>query len=186
LTVLADSTAEPYVTGVGFHCYAGSIDAHDSIHESYPGKQVWVTECGDGDWETDPFGGKMWLLIETMRRWGSGVLLWNVAMKIAGGPGKCEDCRGVLSVESGTGVWLRNVQYNALGHFSRFVRPGAVRIGDRGGPGDVMRVAFRNPDGTPVRVVWNRQAQDVALKVTWSGRYVESSVVAGAAATLRW
>ena len=54
----------------------------------------------------------------------------------------------------------RNAEYYTLGHLARFVQPGAVRIastsfGTTGWNGQVMDVAFRNPDGSTVLVAHN-------------------------------
>lgn len=45
----------------------------------------------------------------------------------------------------------RNVEYYALGHISRYVRPGAVRIDSSQEQGKIENVAFRNPG-------WNDRA----------------------------
>ena len=54
----------------------------------------------------------------------------------------------------------RNAEYYTLGHLARFVRPGAIRVastsfGTTGWNGQVMDVAFVNPDGSTVLVAHN-------------------------------
>jgi glucosylceramidase len=189
LRVLGDAAAEPYVAGAAFHCYGGTPDAQARIHAAYPSKDVWVTECSDGDWETDPFRSKMWLLVESMRHWARGVILWNLAMTIPGGPSLpdgCKTCRGVVAVDPATGSWLPTVQFHALGHFSRFVRPGAVRIASDGGPGGLGHVAFRNADGTHVLVVSNQGKAGAAFSVVMGGKSFSYQLAGGGAVTLRW
>jgi len=189
LTVLADSTAGPYVSGAAFHCYAGTPDAQDQIPAAYPGKDVWMTECSDGDWETAPFNSKMWLLVESTRHWSRGVILWNLAMTIPGGPalpGGCTSCRGVISVDPATGTWLADVQYYALGHFSRFVRPGAVRVASDGGPAGLEQVAFRNTDGSHVLIVSNQGTAAAMFDVAMGTQSFAYPLAAGGAVTLRW
>lgn len=53
--------------------------------------------------------------------------------------------------------WYKNADYFLLGQFSRFIRPGAVRIScERGSPKTVTAVAFENPDGSIVVVLVNQ------------------------------
>ena len=53
----------------------------------------------------------------------------------------------------------READYYVLGHLAAFVKPGAVRIGTTVGTtgwnGQIMDVAFRNPDGSTVVLVNN-------------------------------
>jgi glucosylceramidase len=189
LSVLGDATAGPFVAGAAFHCYGGQPSAQDAIQAAYPGKDVWMTECSDGDWVPNPFGSKMWLLAESTRHWAKGVILWNLAMTLPGGPalpGGCTSCRGIVAVDPATGTWLPTVQYYALGHFSRFVRPGAVRIGSDGGPSGLEQVAFRNTDGTHVLVVSNQGTAAAAFSVVTGVQTFSYQLAGGGAVTLRW
>jgi glucosylceramidase len=45
--------------------------------------------------------------------------------------------------------------YYYLTHFSRFIRPGAYRIGSSGGSEQLNFTAFKNPDGSVILVVIN-------------------------------
>ena len=90
-------------------------------------------------------------VIGVPRNWGQSVVLWNLALDERNGPfiGGCDDCRGVVTVND-DGTVTKELEYWALGHASRFVRPGAVRIGssqpaDRDRPGEgLTNVAFAN------------------------------------------
>jgi glucosylceramidase len=101
------------------------------------------------------------LEVGVTRNWARSVDNWNLALDPSGGPhlGGCGTCTGVITVGPGQTV-ARNAEYYALGHLSRFVRPGAVRIGSTsfgttGWNGQITDVAFRNPDGTTVLVAHN-------------------------------
>ncbi len=74
--------------------------------------------------------------------------------------GGCATCAGILTAGPGDTV-TPDAEYYTLGHLSRFVKPGAVRIastsfGTTGSNGQVMDVAFRDPDGTTVLVPTTR------------------------------
>jgi glucosylceramidase len=185
--VLADSVAKPYVDGTAFHCYAGNIAVQETIHTAFPDRTIWHTECAAGPWEDDPFGGKMWLFIESSRNWTTGVVLWNLATKLFGGPGVsggCDTCLGVFLVEANQVV--RHVQYYALAHFTRFLKPGATRIGSSGGPANLRQVAFVNPDGSIVLVAHNPTALNMTIPLAYAGYNAEFVLPGGAAVTLVW
>ena len=59
------------------------------------------------------------------------------------------DNRGVVTIDTRSGAVTRNVEYYALAHASRFVRPGARRIASTAGVDGLENVAFRN--GSPYR-----------------------------------
>src|SRR6185437_5101559 len=85
----------------------------------------------------------------------------------------------------------RNAEYYALGHLARFVRPGAVRIastsfGTTGWNGQVMDVAFRNPDGSRVLVAHNENDNPQAFGLTVNGRSFTYTLPGGALATFVW
>ena len=193
LTVLADSAARRYVSGVAWHCYAGDVAAQDTVHAAYPDEDAWFTECSGGSW-APVFGDNLrWtvstLIIKSVRNWARGVALWNLALDENGGPhlGGCGNCRGVLTINSATGAVTRNEEYYALAHASQFVRPGARRIASSTDVGGLQTVAFRNvDDGSKVLVVVNTVQGEVAFAVHTNGRIIGYVIRGGAVATIRW
>lgn len=61
-----------------------------------------------------------------------------------------------MTVPSGSFYYTKNVEYFALGHLSKFVKPGAVRLETNSFGWDQLHaVAFVNTDGTTVIVAAN-------------------------------
>ena len=193
LQVLADPTANPYVAGVAWHCYAGDVAAQTQVHNAYPDKETYFTECSGGDWkpywaETLPWYMRN-LIIGTTRGWAKGVLLWNIALDENHGPhtGGCTDCRGVVTINSATGTVTRNFDYYALAHVSRFVRPGARRIDSTSGLDGIESVAFQNSDDHSMAlVVVNSATAERRFTVTSAGQSFEHSMPAASVATFVW
>ncbi len=192
LGVLADSLARRYISGVAWHCYAGDVAAQSRVHEAHPDKDTWFTECSGGAWAPN-FGDNLkWnvrtLIIGATRHWARGVMLWNLALDERHGPhaGGCNDCRGVVTIDSATGAVTRNEEYYALAHASRFVRPGAVRIASSSGVNDIETVAFRNRDGTKVLIAVNSADVARTLAIQATGGRFPVTLPAGAVATYRW
>jgi glucosylceramidase len=192
LTALANPAAARFIKGVAWHCYGGDVSAQAKVHAAHPDKETFFTECSGGGWRP---GWRVGLsdmirnlMIGSTRNWAKGVLLWNLALDPKAGPhkGGCDNCRGVVTVDPKTGAVTRNLEYYALGHLSRFVRPGAVRIASTSADGAIETVAFRNPDKSTVVLAYN--ASDKAtrnLSVRLDGRTVGLRLPAGAAMTLR-
>lgn len=152
LTVLANAQAARYVSGVAWHCYAGDVSAQQIVHDRHPDKDTWLTECSGGAWAPSWSDDLVWfvgtLVIGSTRDWARGVLLWNLALDENDGPhtGGCNNCRGLVTIDSQHGTVTRNVDYYALAHVSKFVRPGARRIASATGVNGLKSVAFQNAD----------------------------------------
>ena len=193
LTVLADSAARRYVSGVAWHCYAGDVGVQETVHAAYPSKDVYFTECSGGAWAT-AFGDNLkWfvgtLVIGSTRGWAKGVALWNLALDENDGPhrGGCGNCRGVITINSASGFVTRNVEYYALAHASKFVRPGAHRIASSTNVGGLQSVAFKNADdGSKVLIVLNTAASETVFAIHTGGKAILYAMPAGAVVTFRW
>lgn len=193
LEVLADSGARRFVAGVAWHCYGGDVSAQSIVHDKYPEKDVYFTECSGGDWAPKFADNLVWnvrtLIIGATRNWARGVLMWNLALDEKHGPhtGGCGDCRGVVTINSTDGSIVRNEEYYAFAHASRFVRPGAARISSSSGVEGIESVAFQNADdGSIALIVVNTNSAEKAFAVRVGGRMFTSTLLAGAVATFRW
>ncbi len=172
MQVLADPDAAAYVDGVAWHCYGGKVAAQSAVHDAHPEKLAILSECSGGDWEPVRSGGMLWLarnlILDAIRNWAGGVVLWNLALDQNRGPhrGGCDTCRGVVTIDSDTGAVSRNHEYWALAHFSRFVRPGAVRIATAGEADGLYHVGFVNvDDASIVLVAVNERREETALNI---------------------
>lgn len=191
-SVLADPKARAFLSGVAWHCYAGDVSAQAPVTAAHPDKEVFLTECSGGEWAPkfdDSFSWMVENLIIGSTRGGSrGVLMWNLALDEKFGPhrGGCSDCRPVVTIDSRTGAVTRTQEYYAFGHASRFVKPGAVRIGSPAKVGDLRTVAFQNRDGGRVLIALNLGAQPASFAIVDRGRRFKASLPARAAGTFTW
>lgn len=192
LTVLADAKAKAFLTGVAWHCYAGDVSAQEAVRAAHPNKEVFFTECSGGEWAPKFDDSFSWmvetLIIGSTRGGARGVLMWNLALDEKFGPhkGGCGDCRPVVTIDSQTGAITRTQEYYAFGHASRFVRPGAVRIGSPAKVGDLRTVAFRNRDGGHVLIVLNVGQAPASFAIGDGALRFKASLPARAAGTFTW
>ena len=191
LTVLADPVARQYVSGVAWHCYEGDVPAQTPVHDAYPDKDAWETECSGGEWSPKYAEVLAWmtdkLIIGASNNWARGSLLWNLALDPQHGPhtGGCTDCRGVITIDPATGAITRNVEYYVLGHASRFVLPGAYRVATSKRGDEVEAAAFLNRDGSRVAIL-HRKSGEGPVSIAIDGERYAVAMPDGSVATLRW
>lgn len=177
--ILADPKARPYVWGVGYHWYetwAGGAPMHRNlaaVHEAYPDVNLLMTEgCIEKfdaarlqDWANgERYAGQM---IADLNAGACGWIDWNMLLDSRGGPNhKNNFCFAPLHADD-AGRLVFTPIYSAIGHFSRYIRPQARRIGATTSRSTLDATAFRNADGSLAIVVLNRSdgAQRYRLQV---------------------
>jgi len=194
-TIMSNGTAASYTSGTAWHCYAGSPSAMTNFHNSYPNKDIYETECSGGTWEgsnwPNGFQNTVELGINSARNWAKSVVRWGLALDPNGNPhvnspDSCNGCRGIVSIDQNSGNVTYNSDYYGLGHFSKFVAPNAYRIDSNSfGGGNIEDVAFKNPDGSKVLVVYNGGGTNT-FQVNWNNEAFSYTLPAGATATFKW
>jgi glucosylceramidase len=191
LEVLNDVDARNYIDGTAWHCYGGDYENQSTVYNSYPGKNIYFTECSGGGWDTNFASVLTWnfenLFIGSTRHWARTVLLWNLALDEDDGPhiGGCNNCRGVITV--GMNDYILNPEYYIIGHLSKFVMPGAHRISSDHISEDLDSVAFINPDGSIILIVLNKSNSSQEIAVNWKGQhFVYENLPQRSVVTLKW
>ncbi len=193
------SPAARWVSGIAYHCYYGDPSAMTALHEQFPGEGIYQTECSGSQSAVpaDTFSDTLkWharnLEIGSTRNWAKTVVNWNLALDPSGGPhvGGCGTCTGILTAGPGDTV-TPDAEYYALGQLSRFVQPGAVRIastsfGTTGWNGQIMDVAFVNPDGSTVLVAHNENDNPQSFSVSENGQSFNYGLPGDSLATFVW
>jgi glucosylceramidase len=173
--VLSDEAAATYITGTAWHCYSGNLIAMDAIHRAFPQQEIYETECSTG-----PQGIAAYSAIEVIlgstSYWARTATLWNIALDSEGGPkiGQgCIRCTGLLTVNRAHGSYTLIGDYYQLGHFSKFITPGAYHVETttticRFCPDNLESVAFTNADGSKILVVYNHATAASTFRVRQS------------------
>ena len=192
IDVLDDPQANPYVAGSAFHGYAGDVSAQSTVHDAHPDKEIYLTEI-TGTESADNFSDNLvWglrnIVIGGARNWARTALYWNLALDENSDPhlGGCDNCRGVVTVDSSSGSVTPNEEFYTLAHASKFVQPGAVRIDSRFLSGTLETVAFENPDGSKVLLALNPGNATRSFRVVEGGEHFAYSLPGKAVATFVW
>jgi len=192
IQVMSDAKAAAYAAGTATHCYGGVATAQLELHERFPEKEIWMTECSGGDWQKgNLLEQQVRLIITSTRNWAKTVVLWNLALDQNHEPylGGCTTCRGVVTLNHAsfpTQV-IRTVDFTALAHVSKFLKPGSRRIASSSfDQGSLEDVAFQNPDGSIVLLVLNSSGAPLSFNIAWRGEFASYKLSSGAVATFCW
>jgi O-glycosyl hydrolase len=195
-TIFADSSAASYAYGTAWHVYSGGPISQTLVHNDFPGKKAFISEATGGTWQANNnealFDSLDTWVINGTRNWANGVMLWNIALDENMGPLNSDTngipmMRGLVTINQSTGAVTYNVDYYALGHASKFVKPGAYRIYSNSfGQGSVENVAFQNPDGSKVLIVYNSGTTSQTFTVADGTEAFDYSLGQNAGVTFKW
>jgi glucosylceramidase len=187
-TILKDPKAAQYVWGIGYHWYepwSGGDQMFDNVklvHETFPTKPLLFTE-GTVD-SFKPQEITSWRLGEAYGRsmindFNSGAVGWtdwNVLLDENGGPNHVGNfCFAPVHADTKTGELTYTNSYYYIGHFSKFIRPGARRIASSPSRSALLSTAFINPDGKVSVVVMNKSDQKISYFLWLDGNAAEVS-----------
>jgi len=189
-TILDDPEANNYIDGTAFHLYAGDISTLSYIHDLYPAKNLYFTEqytSSDGN-----FGGDLkWhiknVIIGSMRNWSKIALEWNLANDADFKPhtdGGCTTCKGAITVNSSES-FTRNVSYYIIGHASKFIPSGSMRIYSSLS-GNLTTAAFLTPEGDKVLLVLNDSNKTEFFNIKYDYKWCTVSLNSNEVATYIW
>ncbi|MFH6995198.1 glycoside hydrolase family 30 beta sandwich domain-containing protein [Flavobacterium sp. FlaQc-48] len=190
LTILKDAKANPFVAGSAFHLYEGDISALSTVHDAFPKKDLYFTEQYTGSkssFESDLKWSVKNVVIGSMRNWSVNALSWGLAndeFYKPFTPGGCSTCKGALMIDQAQNI-KREVGYYIIGHASKFVPEGSVRIGSNIS-GNLYNVAFKTPSGQIVLLVENDGTTTASFNIKYNQKQISTTLNAGAVATYVW
>jgi glucosylceramidase len=205
--VQADATAKGFLTVVGVQW--GVLDDLNAGKVSFNGLPVWATEhkCGNYPWNpssgcgdtsdscptydstqapnNQAYGVESWKYIRNAITKGkvTAYNAWNMVLDTVGNG--LDTCRNwnqdaLLTVDTSAKTLGATPTYCVFRHFSQFVQVGATVVSTSGGDA----VAFKNPDGSLVAVMYNSGAANSAYVVSIGGQKLQFSMPANGWATV--
>jgi glucosylceramidase len=173
-----DPEASKYVWGMGFHWYetwAGGqpmFENVEKVNEAYPSKKLLFTEgCNE---RFDPAKYQFWpnaerygkSIINDFNKGTVGWTDWNILLDQTGGPNHVGNfCFAPIHADTSTGELIYTPSYYYIGHFSKFIRPGAKRVSTTVSRSLILSTSFLNNDGKMVTVVMNQSKQRITYNL---------------------
>ncbi len=178
--VYSDPEAARYVWGCGFHWYVEDhFDHVGLLHDAYPDKQLLFTEgCQEGGphrGEWAPAERYARSILSDLNHWTVGWIDWNLLLDDTGGPNHVGNfCSAPMLADRAKGRLEPQASFDYLGHFSRFIRPGAQRVLCSASTETLACTAALNEDGRVAVVVMNRteHAPQFLLRIDGLGTVV--------------
>lgn len=179
--ILSDPEAAKYVWGIGFHWYEDWKDGIPmynnvkAVNEAYPDKNLIFTEGCNEKYDLTRIVSEDPKLAE---RYGKSMINdfnngtvawtdWNILLDETGGPNHVGNlCFSPVHGDTKTDKLTFTNSYYYIGHFSKFIRPGAKRISSVSSANNLMTTAFLNEDGSIVIVVLNQGDKEISFSIT--------------------
>ncbi|WP_188407032.1 glycoside hydrolase family 30 protein [Psychroflexus salis] len=177
-TIFEDPDASKYAWGIGFHWYetwTGGLPKYDNlknINESFPSKNMLFTEgCQEG------FDIEKMFYWPNAERYGNSIINdfnsgvvgwtdWNILLDERGGPNHVENfCFAPIHADTKKGQLIYTPTYYYIGHFSKFIQPGALRVSTTTSRSTIESTSFKNKNGNMVTVVMNPTNKKVVYKL---------------------
>jgi glucosylceramidase len=207
-TVLSDPAAQKYVASLPYHGYDfRNFEVIANLHKKYPELPLWMTEICWAyeagaprhvslpryDWED----GDFWVnqILSDLEVGAAAWIYWNMILDEKGGPWAISPVHGnpdpnvqhpVVIINRQTKQVTYTGLYYYLAHFSKFVRPGAVRVETSGNVKGVRCVAFKTPAGGMVAQLVNSRKADTEVGLEAGGRTLQVALPAISITTLQW
>jgi glucosylceramidase len=182
--------------GITWHCYQGN----PAVMQLYSRVNQIMDECSN---ELPHFPASL-IAIEAFRDGASVAAVWNIALDSHGGPVQppnhaCTGCIGIATVNPSTHNFRFTNRFFQLGQISHYVEAGATRIGTTSNdetsyvsstrsfsPG-LAEVAFKNPSGVRVLIVYNGSTAAIHYGIDWRNMALpEQRINPGETITFRW
>ncbi len=181
--VLDDPAAARYVWGVGFHWYVGdNFDNVKRVKEAYPQTHLLFTEGCNGPFDAAKINDWKWgeiyaqSMVNDFNNGAEGWTDWNVLLDEKGGPNHVQNyCFAPIHADTKTGELTYQNAYYYIGHFSKFIRPGAKRIISSSSTDRLLTTAFLNPDGKIAVVVLNLSGQAQPFSLWSAGKAAKTT-----------
>lgn len=191
---MIDDETAGMIEGIAFHWYSGDhFESLDMARTLFPNKKLMGSECCalHPPGKTSPFAALSGVngpsiaeveyedaaayghdiigdLNNGMNRW----IDWNLCVDKNGGPRHVSSGFGAPVCANEDSTYRKLLTYHYIGHFSRFLLPGAKRIGHSRCDDKAELTAAKNPDGSLAVVLLNRGQADVSCAIRMDGQII--------------
>lgn len=195
--IFSDREATKYVWGIGFHWYEDwsggrqMTENIDKVRDAWPEKNLIFTEGCNGPFD---FNGMIkWELGERyghsmINDFNNGVVAWtdwNILLDETGGPNHVKNfCFAPVHANVPKDELIFTNAYYYIGHFSKFIKPGAKRVLCSSSRSQLLSTAFQNPNGDLVVVVMNESDKSANFVLSIADHAAKTTAPAHSITTL--
>jgi glucosylceramidase len=187
--IYSDPIGKKYAWGTAFHWYdQEQFQEVAKHHELFPDKHLVFTEgCQENGPHFDEYHvGERYgrNLMNDLKNYTEAYVDWNLFLDDTGGPNHVNNlCSAPAMFKIFNQELVLNPSYYYIGHFSKYIRPGAVQLASSG-TNEVSFIAFRNIDNSQVLVLMNEKDEDVNILVKGLKEEIQLLVLAHSISTI--
>jgi glucosylceramidase len=187
-----DPEASKYIWGTGFHWYTGDhFENVKLVQEAFPDKKTLFTEGCVFPFDYEKLNDWNWgerygeSIIHDLNNSTAGWVDWNILLDETGGPNHVANfCYAPIIGNTQTDEVIYMNSYFYLGHFSKFVHPGAKRIVCSSNYDNLLATAMINIDGTVAVIAMNPTKEKIDYKIYIENKGIDLSLPAHAISTI--
>lgn len=194
LETINDKEMDALISGVAVHWYSGDhFEQLAMIHKLFPDKRIVFTE---GCVEYSRFSiddhlahARMYAhdIIGDLNNGVDCFMHWSMVFDQNGGPNHVNNlCEAIIMCDTENSRYVKTLPYYYIAHFSRHIKPGAVRIGFSRFDDSLDVTAFINPDMKRVIVVLNRTSRDIPFVLREGDEIKDFIITADSIATIQY
>ena len=170
-----DDTTRHMIKGIAFHWYSGDhFEQLRMVRDKYPELQLILSEAcieyskyeaGEELQNVKKYAHE---IIGNLNAGMNAFYDWNLLLDECGGPNYVGNfCDAPFLYHMVEGKLEERKTLSAIAHFSKYIKPGAVRIGHSCYLQELETTAFRNPDGSVVFVMlnWTQEDRPVTIRI---------------------
>lgn len=168
---IIDDTTAHMVKGIAFHWYSGDhFEALQMVRERFPALKLILSEACieyskfQADGELVNVKKYAHEIIGNLNAGMNAFYDWNILLDEQGGPNHVGNfCDAPFMYHIEEKKLEERMTLSAIEHFSRYIKPGAVRIGCSRYTDKLEATAFKNPDESIVIVLLNQNEMDMPV-----------------------
>ena len=189
---LVNNDALKAISGIAFHWYTGDhFENIKLVADAFPGKLLFHTETCTGFSNFNPNEE-----VKNAELYGHDILGdlnsginayfdWNLVLDHKGGPNhKLNFCNSPIMLNKESTDYIKNLSYYYIGHFSRFIKPGAKRIAFSRYTDNIEVTSFINPDNSIAIVLMNKNNFNKEYNLCINGSVIHDNLDSHAIVTL--
>ena len=189
-TYFNDPEMSKYAWGIGFHWYedwSGGKQMFSNVamvNKAFPDKNILFTEgCAESFDSTrynhwglgEEYGRSM---INDFNNGAVGWTDWNILLDETGGPNHVQNfCFAPVHADTRSGELIYTNAFYYIGHFSKFIKPGAKHIISSPSRSQLVSTSFLNEDGSMVVVVMNETDKEAPFFLWIDGKAAETKAL---------
>lgn len=176
--------AKNSISGMAMHWYSG--DYFEEIvltHNEYPDKLLIHTEGCTGfsnfRKEDEVMNAEIYGhdILNDLNAGINGFIDWNMVLDHKGGPNHKQNyCNAPIMLNKNNTGYIKNLTYYYIGHFSKFIKPSAKKIGFSKFTSNIEVTAFKNTDNSIAVILLNRNNFNQEFSININGKILHDNL----------